>query len=110
MSLLTSTTHFKPRYQELKSDPASPDTWTQGGPNDRLGMAVGPVSALDGRLVIQAVGGGFTCANECLADGKPAGERVTSRIEFVNIAGTVRQHTLLILICTHPCTEHHFSK
>jgi len=74
-------------YQKrATADPIS-DEWQQGNENEYWGMAVGPVSDLDGYLVIQAIGGGHT-RTDLSPEDIDNGMRVSSRIEINALEGT----------------------
>mmetsp|Transcript_25356 Transcript_25356/g.50513 ORF Transcript_25356/g.50513 Transcript_25356/m.50513 type:complete len:624 (-) Transcript_25356:448-2319(-) len=75
-------------YQRRRSADPIGDPWFQGNENEYWGMAVGPVSDLDGRLIVRAIGGGHTrtdLSEEQLAGGM----RISSRIELNRIKGKV---------------------
>jgi len=74
-------------YQSIASDPIA-DPWIQGTKLDTdWGLAVGPVSDLNGTLIIKALGGGFT-KTDLTQFEKNQGIQVTSRIELVPLLGT----------------------
>jgi len=79
-------------YQNRADTDPIVDEWQQGGENEYWGMAVGPISDLDGNLVINAIGGGHTMTDLSEEQIKN-GMKVSSRIDLNSLEGTAPYFT-----------------
>jgi len=68
------------------------DEWQQGEENEYWGMAVGPISDLDGNLVIDAIGGGHTMT-DLSEEQIENGFKVSSRIDINVLEGIAPDFT-----------------